>query len=149
VITLDASDVIVTNHTYHSVRGSTARGSTNTLVYRWTSVADNVGTGITYSDSATDGGSWAITQEGIYCVSCSVDVGHNGYVAIKRAAALSNTFDATDIMVAVEAFTGVTVTMTWTGYCASGSDIWIATSAATNPTGTPVNNNRVTVARVR
>ncbi len=148
-ITLNASDVIVTNQTYHSVRGSTARGSTNTLIYRWSSVVDNTGTGITYTDSATDGGSWAITQDGIYCVSVSLDVGHNGYVAIKKAAAVSNTFDATDIQVAVEAITGNTVAMTWTGYCASGSDIWIATSVATNPTGTPVNNARVTVVRVR
>jgi hypothetical protein len=148
-ITFNASDVIVSNLTYHSVRGSTARGSNNTLIYRWSGVVDNTGTGITYTDSATDGGSWAITQDGIYCVSVSIDVGHNGYVAIKKAAAVSNTFDATDIQVAVEAITGNTVTMTGTFYCASGSDIWIATSVATNPTGTPVNNNRVTVVRVR
>jgi hypothetical protein len=148
-ITLDASDVIVANHAYHSVRGSTARGSTNTLIYRWTSIVDAVGSGITYTDSAANGGSWAISQAGIYSVSCSIDVGHNGYVAIKRAAAVSNTFDATDIQVAVEALTGYTVQLSWTGYCASGDDIWIATSAATNPTGTPVNNNRVTITRVR
>ena len=148
-ITLDASDVIVANPTYHSVRGSTSRGSSNTLIYRWSSVVDAVGSGITYTDSAANGGSWAISKAGIYSVSCSIDVGHNGYVAIKRAASVSNTFDATDIQVAVEALTGYTVHLSWTGYCASGDDIWIATSAATNPTGTPVNNNRVTITRVR
>lgn len=149
VITLNASDIVVTNQTYHSVRGATARGSTNTLIYRWSGVVDAVGTGITYTDSATNGGSWAITQAGVYAVSCSIDVGHNGYIAIKKAAAVSNTFDATDIQTAVEAITGNTVTLSWIGYCSAGDDIWIATNTATNPTGTPVNNNRVTVTRVR
>lgn len=149
VITLNASDVVVTNHDYHSVRGSTARGSSNTLIYRWTSVVAAVGTGITYTDSAASGGSWAINQAGVYAVSCSIDVGHNGYVAIKRGAAVSNTFDTTDIQVAVEAVAGYTLELNWTGYCSSGDDIWIATSSATNPTGTPVNNNRVTITRLR
>ncbi len=156
-ITIDAdtinlsadTNIVVTSQGYHSVRGSTARGSTNTLIYRWTSVVDNVGSDITYTDSATAGGSWAINRAGVYSVSVSIDVGHNGYIAIKKAAAVSNTFDATDIMVASEATTGITQTMSWTGYCAAGGDIWIATSVATNPTGTPVNNNRVTITRVR
>lgn len=156
-LTLDAdtinlsadTNIVITNQSYHSVRGSTARGSTNTLIYRWTSVVDNVGSDITYTDSATNGGSWAINRAGVYSVSVSIDVGHNGYIAIKKAAAVSNTFDATDIMVASEAATGITQTMSWTGYCAAGDDIWVATNTATNPTGTPVNNNRVTITRVR
>lgn len=149
VINLDASSVIVTNQGYHSVRGSTARGAVNTLIYRWTSVVDNVGTDITYTDDANSGGSWAIVNAGVYAVSCSIDTGHAGFIAIKKAAAVSNTFDATDIQVAVETLVNTSATMAWTGYCAAGDDIWIATSAATNPTGTPVNNNRVTVTRVR
>lgn len=148
-IRLEASNVIIPLLSYHSVRGSTARGSANTLIYRWSSVVDNQGTDITYSDSATAGGSWAINVDGIYAVSFSIDVGHNGFVAIKKAAAVSNTFDATDIMVAIEAFTGTGIAAAWTGYCAAGSDIWIATSGATNPTGTPVNNQRCSVTRVR
>jgi hypothetical protein len=157
VVTIDAStinftataDVAVTNHSYHSVRGSTARGAVNTLIYRWTSVSESTGPDITYTDSANNGGSWAINTIGMYCVSCSIDVNHNGYIAIKKAAALSNTFDETTIMVAVEAIAGNTVTATWTGFCAVNDDIWISTSSATNPTGTPVNNNRVSVVRVR
>jgi hypothetical protein len=149
VINLDASSVIVTNQGYHSVRGSTARGAVNTLIYRWTSVVDNVGTDITYTDSANDGGSWAIVNAGVYTVSVSIDAGHSGFIAIKKAAAVSNTFDATDIQIAQESVANTTSCMAWTGYCAAGDDIWIATSATTNPTGTPVNNNRVTVTRVR
>jgi hypothetical protein len=148
-ITLDASDVIISSQSYHSVRGSTARGSTNTLIYRWTSVVEAVGTGITYTDSATAGGSWAINEEGIYTVSMSIDAGHNGYIAIKKAAAVSNTFDATDIMLPGEALVGIAMSLSWTGFCAAGSDIWIATNTATNPTGTPVNNQRCHVVRVR
>jgi len=146
-ITLNGSDVIVTNHGYHSVRGATARGAVNTLIYRWTTIVDNTGTDITYTDSANSGGSWGINNAGMYTVSCSIVAGHAGYVAIKKAAAVSNTFDATDIMVSATTATN-NVTMSWTGYCAAGDDIWIATDTATNPT-TPTNNNRVTVARVR
>jgi hypothetical protein len=149
IVLTATTDITVTNHSYHSVRGSTARGSTNTQIYRWTGAVDNVGTDITYSDSATNGGSWQINTAGIYSVTCSIDTGHNGFIAIKKAAALSNTFDETSIQNAVEAFTGVTVTCSWTGPCSVGDDIWIATSAATNPTGAPINNNRVWVCRVR
>jgi hypothetical protein len=148
-INLDAPNVIITNHGYHSVRGATARGAVNTLIYRWTSVVDNVGTDITYTDSANDGGSWAIVNAGVYTVSVSIDVGHAGYIAIKKAAAVSNTFDATDIQVVVDCAGGNSYSMSWTGYCSAGDDIWIACSTATNPTGTPINNNRVTVVRVR
>jgi hypothetical protein len=149
-ITLDGSDVIVANPGYHSVRGATARGAVNTLVYRWTSVIDNVGTDITYADSANSGGSWTINNAGVYAVSVSIDVNHAGYIAIKKAAAaVSNTFDATDIQIAAEAAAGITTQMAWTGYCSVNDFIWIATSSATNPTGAPVNNNRVTVTRVR
>jgi hypothetical protein len=148
-ITLNGSDVIVTNQGYHSVRGATARGTVNTLIYRWTSVVDNVGADITYTDSGNDGGSWAIVNAGVYSVCVSIDAGHAGYIAIKKAAALSNTFDETSIQVAAESAPGETITASWTGYCSVGDDIWIATSAVTNPTGTPVNNNRVTVTRVR
>jgi hypothetical protein len=141
--------VIVTNQGYHSVRGASARGAVNTLIYRWVTVVDTVGTDITYTDDANAGGSWGINNAGIYSVSCSIDVGHAGYIAIKKAAAVSNTFDATDIQVAAEAAVGITTQMSWTGPCSAGDDIWIATSSATNPTGAPANNNRVTVVRVR
>jgi hypothetical protein len=150
VINLDASSVVVTNQGYHSVRGATVRGGTNTLVYRWSSVIDNVGTDITYTDSANDGGYWVTSNAGVYAVSVSIDVGHNGYIAIKKGGpAVSNTFDATDIAVAAEAVANTTIVCSWTGYCASGSVLWVATSVATNPSGAPVNNNRVTVTRVR
>lgn len=147
-ITLNASEVIVTEHSYHTVRGCTARGSTNTRIYRWTGVAASAGTAITYSDSATAGGVWTITQDGIYSLSCSIDVGHNGYAAIK-VGTVSNTFDSTAIVSAVEAVAGLTVVMAWTGFIAAGSSVWVSTSATTDPSGTPVNNNRMTVARVR
>jgi hypothetical protein len=149
VINLDASSVIVTNQGYHSVRGSTARGAVNTLVYRWTNIVDAVGADIVYTDDANAGGSWGIVNAGVYAVSVSIDTGHAGFIAIKKAAAVSNTFDATDIQIAQESLVNTTSCMAWTGYCAAGDDIWIATSATTNPTGTPVNNNRVTVTRVR
>jgi hypothetical protein len=149
VTTLSANDVTIATLSYHSVRGSTVLGSTNTMIYRWTSVADNSGTDIVYTDSGTDGGSWAIAVSGIYSVSMSIDSGHAGYIAIKKAAALNNTFDVNDIMAVGEAAVGIAMSLSWTGFCAAGSDIWIAANSATNPTGSPVNNQRCSVTRVR
>jgi hypothetical protein len=46
-------------------------GSTNTAVRRWSTILENTGTDITYSDSATLGGSFTINTNGIYSISAS------------------------------------------------------------------------------
>lgn len=45
-------------------------GSTNTKIRRYTTTQSNVGTAITYADSATLGASFTINEAGIYSFSC-------------------------------------------------------------------------------
>lgn len=44
-------------------------GSTNTKIRRFSVTVKSVGTGITYADSATDGSSFTITEDGVYSMS--------------------------------------------------------------------------------
>ena len=51
------------------VNTSNGYGSTNTKIRRFTNVVTNIGTDITYADSATLGGSFTINTSGIYSIS--------------------------------------------------------------------------------
>lgn len=64
---LDASAVV------SMVRLNTANGygSTNTCIRRFTTVVTNVGSDITYADSATLGASFTINTPGVYAISYS------------------------------------------------------------------------------
>jgi hypothetical protein len=44
-------------------------GSTNTVIRRFTTLQDNVGSDITYADSATNGATFTINNTGVYAVS--------------------------------------------------------------------------------
>jgi hypothetical protein len=49
--------------------GVSGYGSTNTAIRRFTNTVDNLGTAITYSDSATLGASFLINEDGLYNIS--------------------------------------------------------------------------------
>lgn len=51
-----------------SVTGGNGHGSTNTKIRRFTS-SSTVGTAITYADSAANGGSFTINEDGVYTIS--------------------------------------------------------------------------------
>jgi hypothetical protein len=142
------STLTVTGKSYSVVRGSTVRGSSNTRIYRWTAEVATSGSDITYTDSAADGGYWTVATAGIYTVTASQEANTPTDIAIKAAAALSNTFDETSIK-AVASTPGVgATTMHWTGALAANDRIWISCAAETNPGGTSANYRTVTVARV-
>lgn len=50
------------------VHSGNGNGATNTKIRRWTTILSNIGTAITYADSATLGGSFTINEPGIYAV---------------------------------------------------------------------------------
>lgn len=52
-------------------------GSTNTKVRRWSNIRKNVGSDITYADSAANGGSFTINTTGVYSITTS-DAGSGG-----------------------------------------------------------------------
>jgi hypothetical protein len=143
-----SSTLTVTGKSYSVVRGSTVRGSTNTRIYRWTAQVDSSGSDVTYTDSAADGGYWTVATAGIYTVTASQEANTPTDIAIKAAAALSNTFDETSIK-AVASTPGVgATTMHWTGPLAANDRIWISCAAETNPGGTSANYRTVTVTRI-
>jgi hypothetical protein len=72
------------------VRLNTANGygSVNTACRRWTNVVANVGTDITYADSATNGATFTINTSGVYGVSYTeaIDVSSDFAVTINSTA---------------------------------------------------------------
>jgi hypothetical protein len=51
------------------VLGGNGRGSTATSIRRFSSVLDNIGSGIAYQDSPTDGATFTVLEDGIYSIS--------------------------------------------------------------------------------
>jgi hypothetical protein len=115
-------------------------GSTNNKIRRFTNIVTNQGSDITYADSVTLGATFTINTNGVYAVTVS-DCMSNAYVglslnttqptvAIQLLTNLSEQLGA-----AYTGGTGVSSSISWTGYLASGSVIrshndGTATSAA-------------------
>ena len=60
---------VTTPLSYVRVNTSNGYGSTNTKIKRFTNIVNNVGTDITYADSATLGGTFTINTNGVYSAS--------------------------------------------------------------------------------
>jgi hypothetical protein len=59
------------------VNTGNGHGSTNTKIRRFSTIKKNVGTAITYADSATAGGSFTLNEDGVYSV-CFTDISPAG-----------------------------------------------------------------------
>ena len=62
---------VTTPLSYVRLNTANGYGSTNTVIRRFTNIVNNVGTDITYADSATLGGTFTINTNGVYSVSYS------------------------------------------------------------------------------
>jgi hypothetical protein len=62
---------VTTPLSYVRLNTANGYGSTNTKIRRFTNIVDNVGTDITYADSATLGATFTINTSGVYSVSFS------------------------------------------------------------------------------
>ena len=62
---------VTTPLSYVRVNTANGYGSTNTKIRRFTNIVNNVGTDITYADSATLGGTFTINTAGVYSVGFS------------------------------------------------------------------------------
>jgi hypothetical protein len=60
---------VTTPLSYVRVNTTNGYGSTNTKIRRFTNIVNNVGTDITYADSATLGGTFTINTNGVYSAS--------------------------------------------------------------------------------
>lgn len=60
------------------IYGANGLGGTNTMINRYSTVGTNIGTAITYVDSAANGASFTINMAGVYSVTMSWDPGGGG-----------------------------------------------------------------------
>lgn len=100
-------------------------GSTNTAIARFTTAVTNTGTGITYADSATLGGSFTINEAGVYAIT------YNTFAAVALDFGLS--LNSTQLTTSINSITtadrlamstspagGYMATVTWTGRLSAG-----------------------------
>lgn len=116
-------------------------GSTNTRIRRFTNTSINVGTDITYADSATLGGSFTINVPGVYTISYSDSFTSGSSLGLSlNGAALTTNIDAVnDATVLALTTTGsanAAGSCSWCGYLQAGSIIRAQTNAAA--AGTPL-----------
>jgi len=103
-------------------------GSTNTVIRRFTNVITNVGSDITYADSATLGGSFTIVNAGVYAItttySHSADTNQGISVNSAQLTTDVSTITAANRLVSARdgAASGV-VLCSWTGYLSAGDVI--------------------------
>lgn len=85
----------------HAVKVHTGNGhgSTNTKIRRYTTAITNVGTAITYADSAANGASFTINEDGLYAIRIVDSAGAmNFYIGISlNSAQLTTSISAVDI----------------------------------------------------
>lgn len=114
---------------------STAFGSSNTRIMRWTNRTS--GTGLTFTDSSTNGTYVTVLYAGTYAASFNVDdQSTNDQYALNVAAALSNTYNGTHIRGHIDgnAMTGtVSGGASWVGHCDAGDLIWVSASGSNVP----------------
>ena len=100
-------------------------GSTNTVIERFTTIIEDVGSAIIYVDDATDGASFTIARDGIYSISYSR--GAKGGIGVCVSGISLNSSALTTIIVSITAadrlafhhYSGSTQTVNTTGCTAS------------------------------
>ena len=126
-------------------------GSTNTKIRRFSSTNKNVGTGITYADSASLGGSFTINETGVYAITYSDwDSSGSGTISITvndtaPTAAGVNTYAQGGRVASRDSNIGGSVSVTWVGNLNAGDVVRAHTSATFS--GTDYQTN-FTVAKV-
>jgi len=69
---------------YVRVFDANGYGSTNTVIRRYNTILDNIGSAVTYADSATDGASFTINETGFYVVNNNDNTTGGGQIGISR-----------------------------------------------------------------
>lgn len=117
------------------VHTSNGRGSTNTVIRRFTTVVDNYGTAITYADSATLGATFTLNEDGVYAINHFMDVAASGSIALAGISLNSsqltttiNTITTADVLaigeIEVAAQTDPSIAAaSWTGFLRAGDII--------------------------
>ena len=138
---IDASSVWYT--------GVAARGGTNTLVLRWSTNTQTIGTGVTYSASAANGDSFTIVETGQYMIL-------TGFYATTAYEACLHIGDSIVNSVAFDAATVVDFALintnqylngpSFCGQIQAGKKVWVTTGAA--PYNVYPGKNRIQIMRI-
>jgi hypothetical protein len=138
-----------------AVRVDTANGygSVNTLIRRFSNVAQNMGSDIVYSDSATLGASFTVMSDGIYSITYidNWTSNANSYIGLSRNTTLPTTpiFSlANSERLALSYVTVATGdgTVSWTGPLSAGDIVRPHVGAALTVSG--INRTSFTIARI-
>jgi hypothetical protein len=114
-------------------------GSTNTRIRRFTNLRKSSGTGITYADSATLGGSFTINEDGVYtivysdCGTTQVEFGISVDATGLLATGIGSvTYAQGKRHEVITSTAGFPVISTWTGYLRKGQVVRAHTDSAPN-----------------
>ena len=155
-VVLSASPTFTGNVTtplsYIRVNTANGYGSTNTRIRRFTNIVNNIGTDITYADSATLGGTFTINTNGVYSVSFSDQF----TVANDMGVSINSTQLSTNISSVNVADILTAATTGGASYGAATSAVFYAATAsvirahnAGSATGAAPNECQFTIARVQ
>lgn len=130
----------------HQVRLHTSNGygSTNTCIRRFTTAVENVGTAITYADSATLGATFTINEAGVYAITYTENFNGAAIAGLSLNSSQLTTSIATittadrlvDLTTGGADYSGQ---VSWVGYLAAGSVIRPHTNAGVASTTTRIN----------
>lgn len=125
-----AASVVGDHHVHlHTTNGY---GSTFTSARRWTTTIENVGTAITYTDSAANGAEFAISEDGIYSVTFqdfSSTASANYLAIVKNQRNFPSSGNPDRLLAYIEDYGyGYEKTATWVGKLADGDYITAQTN---------------------
>ena len=143
---------VTTPLSYIRVNTANGYGSTNTRIRRFTNIVNNIGTDITYADSATLGGTFTINTNGVYSVSFSDQF----TAANDMGVSINSTQLSTNISSVNVADILTAATTGGASYGAATSAVFYAAAAsvirahnASGATGASPNECQFTIARVQ
>jgi len=138
---------------YARYSGVAARGSTNTNVWRFSTVHESSGSDLTYGASATDGDSFTVNTSGVYAIFAGGTTSPGAmYLFVHAGAAINNLNDPTadTTFRALAAIGGgqSAPQTSWVGYVPAGHKIWVSSDVAPyNAAGYEITNT-ISIARV-
>ena len=143
---------VTTPLSYVRLNTANGYGSTNTMIRRFTNIVDNVGTDITYADSATLGGTFTINTSGVYSASYNDQFSTSDWLGLS----LNSTQLTTNILgITAANILGVTATSSANNGAAISAIFYAAATSVVRAhtrasvTGTSTAGCQFTIARVQ
>lgn len=121
-------DIPIDADSYIRLDTANGYGSTNTMIRRFTNIINNVGTDITYADSATLGATLTINTSGLYSISFSDQFSGAQPLGISKSSAalttsISSIAVAERLAIQSTSAANVAASASWEGYLVAGDVI--------------------------